>query len=101
MFSSANEAYLLIITGWAGHHVSYLWFPWLLFKQIFGAVESPEDLNGFLTTVHITASGAEKYVVPLPSSRNGGAGADPIHFTMIAGNIYAFCPSVQSICRHT
>jgi hypothetical protein len=96
------EAYVFIQVGRRGYSSSYLWFPWILFKErviggFAGAVE-PDDGRAFLVVIHVTPAGVERHVVGLEDPVNGEPGTDPTRYTPLDGRIYAAWAKLYGLC---
>lgn len=94
-----NEAYLFSQVDRRGNSSSYLFFPWVLFKEYviggFAGAGIPADNRAFLVVLHVTPAGVERHVVKLADRANGGAGSDPRNPTPIGGAVYAMWPGVH------
>lgn len=89
---SDREAYLILDITREGDHVSYLRYPWVLFKNHLGgfmAVEPVEDQRWYLTSIRVASSGLERHALKVPE-RPPGIGPDLL--TPLQGRVYANCP---------
>lgn len=96
---STGEAYLFINVHRRGIRVSYLEYPWLIFKEWLGgfaAVRPPDDELSFVVVIHVTPSAVERHVVIVPDTAPGAA---PGFYTPLEGHIYANYPGLGGLCR--
>ena len=93
-----KEAYVFIQVDRRGNRSSYLWFPWILFKEHvlggFAGAVVPDEGRAFLVVIHVTPARAERHVVGLEDPVNGEPGTDPSRYTPFNGRIYAACAKV-------
>jgi hypothetical protein len=93
---NANEAYLFIGVSRRGAHVSYLQYPWMIFKEYVGGVRLPDNERGSVTVIQVTPSGVEQHIVEVA---NTSPGSGPGEYTPFEGRIYANCPALGGLCR--
>jgi hypothetical protein len=84
---SANEAYVFVDTRHIGHRVSYLRFPWFIFKNYLGGIEDPDDDVDSLAVIRLTTSGAERHTVAFDGRIPG---SHPSDYTPRKGHIYFY-----------
>lgn len=93
---NANEAYLFIGVARRGANVSYLEYPWMLFREYVGGVPAPNNERGSVTVIHVGPSGVEQNVVEVADA---SPGSGPGEYTPFEGRIYANCPEIGGLCR--
>lgn len=93
---NASEAYLFIDVAHRGAHVSYLEYPWMIFREYVGGVAAPNNERRSVTAIHITPSGIEQHVVEVAAAPPGGW---PGEYTPFEGRIYANYPALGGRCR--
>ncbi len=95
---NSSEAYFFVEAGELGYSASALEYPWLLFKQYviggFAAAALPNNQRADLVVIRVNSSGAERHVLKLDRTGEGGPGGDPSKYTPIEGRIYAFYPKL-------
>jgi hypothetical protein len=94
---NANEAYFFVGFSTRGLHVSWLGYPWFLFKSYLGgfaAAELPDDERSSLVVVRVTSAGAEHHILKQDSEPGSG----PALYTPRGGYIYANCPALRGLC---
>ena len=100
---NASEAYFIVEVSDRGYNASGLRYPWILFKEYviggFAAVELPDDEGAHLVVIRATPSSVERHILKLDRTEGKGPGTDPDRFTPLEGHIYAYCPSLDGLCR--
>ncbi len=89
---NSEQAYIFLKVDHVGHSISWLRYPWVLFKEYLPAAEPFNDSAGYLTVLEVSSSGTERHTLKLEDRANGGIGFDPSRFTPLESRIYAHCP---------
>jgi hypothetical protein len=89
-----DQAYLFIGIGQDGWRVSYLEYPWMIFKEYVRVGVPRDDEHGVLTVIRITPSAIERHTVN--QNKDPGMGADL--FTPSGDHVYANCPFLGGLC---
>jgi hypothetical protein len=89
-----NEAYLFVRRFRVGYRPSFLGFPFVMAREYFGGVPSPDETHVLLDVFRVTPSGVERHFLS-PSN----ATTDASLYTPIDSAIYANCPSLGGLCR--
>lgn len=83
-----SEGYLFVYENYRGFRISYLAYPWVVFKQYLNAPPDPDDEYVSAAVFHITSAGIERYSLDLPAASLE---------TPFEGQIYANCNG--SLCK--
>jgi hypothetical protein len=89
---NGSEADLFVHSYHRGFRISYLTYPWVVFKQYLNAPPQPDDEQLSAAVIHVTSSRIKRYDLDLP-----GDALPPSLQTPFAGEIYANCRG--SLCR--
>jgi len=90
---NADEAYVFVVVENRGFRISYLEYPWELFKELLNSPPFPDDEAASFTVIHVTAASVERY-----PGHVGPDGSTPGLYTPIEGRIYANCPDLDGLC---
>lgn len=89
---NSKQAYIFLGVDQEGVSISWLRYPWVLFKEYLRVSEPFNDSVGYLTVFEVSSSGTERHALKLEDRANGGIASDPSRFTPLESRIYASCP---------
>ena len=87
---SADEAYLFMGETRRGFHLSYLEYPWMMFKEYLRAPPFPNENRASLTVIRVTPNAVERHVLDVE-------GNAPDLLTPVGRTIYANCQG--TLCK--
>lgn len=95
---NSDEAYVFVDVATRGLHVTWLGYPWFLFKNLIGGFARavpPDDQKISVIIVRVTPSEAERHLVSLKDPNPGSA---PTMYIAHENRIYANCPELGGLC---